>query len=139
MRDRYSGIMGRVLIALALGFLAGLVIPAACHAQSIPRRVLLPVSAVALGAIGGTIDHDAGGYRDSFRLAPDKQAHFLASVVLAKAVADGTSVKLGLATCLLAGAAWEAGQRRHHGYASRYDLAYDAGGCLVGALWGRRP
>jgi hypothetical protein len=99
--------------------------------------ILVP-SVVFTAYAGGLIDHDAGGYRDSFRPLPDKQAHFLASVVLAKAVADGTSVKLGLATCLVAGLAWEAGQSRHHGHASSQDATYDAGGCLVGALWGRR-
>lgn len=108
-------------------------------AQSAPKyKHFLPLGGALLGYLGGTIDRDAGGYRDSFRFQPDKQAHLLASVILSKAVADGTSVKLGLATCLVAGAAWEAGQRRHSGYASPYDLTFDAGGCLLGALWGRR-
>jgi hypothetical protein len=103
------------------------------------RAIAILVPSVVLAAYaGGLIDHDSGGYRDSFRPLPDKQAHFLGSVVLGKAVADGTSVKLGLATCLVAGLAWEAGQSRHHGHASSQDATYDAGGCLVGALWGRR-
>jgi hypothetical protein len=97
----------------------------------------LPLGGALLGYAGGLIDHDAGGYRDSFKPLPDKQAHFLASVILGKAVADGTSVRLGLATCLVSGLAWELGQSRHHGYASPYDAGFDIGGCLVGARWGR--
>ena len=98
----------------------------------------MPLGALALGYVGGTRDHDPGGYRDSFAFHPDKQAHFAFSVILAKAVADGTSVKLGFATCLVAGLAWEWGQSRHGGYASKYDAAYDFGGCAIGSAWGRK-
>ena len=46
--DRYSGVMPRVLIVLALGIFAGLFIPVACHGQErilSPRKVLYPAAA----------------------------------------------------------------------------------------------
>lgn len=101
-------------------------------------KTALPLGATLLGYVGGAYDSDPGGYQDSFKFQPDKQAHLLASVVLSKAVADRTSPRLAFATCLLAGAAWEAGQARHHGYSSPYDFGYDGAGCLAGALWGRK-
>ena len=140
--DRDSRILDYLIVALtcfAIGVLFGVVAPKPLHAQVLRKH---QTTIVALGTFGGYLggiwDHDPGGYVDSFKLQPDKEAHFLASVVLSKAVADGTSVKLGFTTCLLAGLAWEAGQARHHGFASKYDATYDLGGCATGALWGRK-
>jgi hypothetical protein len=88
-----------------------------------------------LGFRAGLFDHDAGGYADSFRVAPDKELHAVSSLVVGRFTSDLVGAKVGTLACLAAGAAFEYGQSRHDGYASRYDVAYDAGGCLIGAAW----
>lgn len=92
----------------------------------------------AIGYLAGYIDRDAGGYADSWRPGVDKQAHTFGSALIGRQLTDVVGAGWGLASCVAAGAALELGQRRDGGYASRYDLAYDVGGCALGTAWSPR-
>lgn len=102
-----------------------------------PNAVLIPVAALA-GYGLGMLDRDAGGYVDNFKLHTDKFAHLTGSVIVGKVAGDHASKPVALLACLALGGAYELAQGRHHGYSSPYDFSYDAIGCGIGALWGRR-
>jgi hypothetical protein len=125
--------------AFVLGFLLSLGLARACSAQSpTPADGTTVVLVAAVAGVGiGFVDRDAGGYRDSLFPHSDKQAHFLGSVVAARALSDKFGRKWGFLACVAIGAGIEAGQSRNGGYASWRDGVYDVGGCTAGALWSR--
>lgn len=94
------------------------------------RRLALGL--VPLAFIAGSADRDPGGYVDSYRLQSDKAAHAALSAVIAQSLAPRVGTRWAAGSCVAAGLAYELGQRRAGGYASRFDAAYDAGGCVAG-------
>ena len=87
-----------------------------------------------LGYLAGRLQHDPGGYADSWRFVHDKQAHFASSVVVGAVTGAVVGNAWGFTACVAAGAALELGQSYGGGYFSGRDLAYDAAGCAGGLL-----
>lgn len=94
----------------------------------------LAAAAVPLAYAAGRLQHDPGGYVDSWRFIHDKQAHFASSVVLGAVTGAAVGDAWGLTACVAAGAALELGQSSGGGYFSGRDLAYDAAGCAGGLV-----
>lgn len=93
---------------------------------------LLAVGLAPLAYVAGAADRDPGGYGDSYRPQPDKVAHAAVSALITQSLAARAGPLWAAAGCVAAGAAYELGQRRDGGYGSRYDMAYNAGGCVAG-------
>lgn len=102
--------------------------PRAVRHRQLLRELGLTIASGAAGYGAGALDHDPGGYPDSYRFTTDKAAHAFGSATFGLATGH-------LPACLAFGGLYELGQRRRGGYGSRQDFAWDAIGCGAGAAW----